>query len=602
MVATTPSPVSARAVVSEGLRLVGGYARARPLPFTLAVLGAALYAGAIIAASQVIGWVTDTAIIPVLSEGEPLRGKLPAVVGAIMGVAVWKAAAIVLRRNAAGFLQFKTQQDVREHLIEHQLRLELAWFGRQSVGDLLSVADNDARQATGVLAPFPYASGVSLLLIGTVILSLFIDPWIGVVVLVGLGTIVIIEVRAAVTVYPFWEGIQDQLGQVSRVAHESFDGALTIKALGREDHEIGRLRGESDELRDRITHVNVMWETYRVIITALMPATSLVLLVVGAVRVDAGAVTPGDVVSALYLLGLLAFPVQLIAFVLFDMAASIPAQRRVQAVLDVEEMVEYGAEVADAGSGPAPVEGEEVTFGYEGGSVVLDRVALDIPAGKTVAVVGPTGSGKSTLTLLLARLWDPGSGRIRIDGRDLRSFARHELPREVAFVSQSSFLFDDTVTGNITLGGDFRPEAVVDAARTAGADEFIRELPEGYDTRIGERGAALSGGQRQRVALARALIRRPRLLILDDATSAVDPSVEAQILRRLRSADLPSTVVLVAYRPSSIRLADEVVFVDEGRVMAQGTHEEMMASQPGYARLVRAYEEDAAERRREAGR
>ncbi len=208
MAAPAPAPVSARAVLREGLRLVGGYARARPLPFVLAVVGAALYAGAIIAASQVIGWVTDTVVIPVLSEGEALEDRWKLAVAAIMGVAVWKAAAIVLRRNSAGYLQFKTQQDVREQLIEHQLRLELSWFGRQSVGDLLSVADNDARQATGVLAPFPYASGVSLLLVGTVVLSLFIDVWIGLVVLVGLTTIVAIEVRAAVIVYPSWEGIQ----------------------------------------------------------------------------------------------------------------------------------------------------------------------------------------------------------------------------------------------------------------------------------------------------------------------------------------------------------------------------------------------------------
>lgn len=597
--ATVSAPVSARAVVSEGLRLVGGFARARPLPFVLAVLGAALFAGAIIAASQVIGWVTDTVILPVLGQGEPLDGLLWPAVGAIVGVAVWKAAAIVMRRNAAGYLQFKTQQDVRQQLIDHQLKLELSWFGRQSIGDLLAVADNDTRQATGVLAPFPYATGVSLLLVGTVVLSLLIDPWIGLVVVAGLGLVVFIEVRAAVTVHPEWEGIQAQVGAVSRVAHESFDGALTVKALGREDHEIERLSGQSEELADRLISVNTKWETYRVIITSLMPLMSLTLLVVGAVRVNAGAVTPGDVISALYLLGLLAFPVQLIAFVLFDMAASIPAYRRVEGVLGVDEAVEYGSELAAAGVGPAPVEGDRVSFGYDGDALVLDQVELDIPAGKTVAVVGPTGSGKSTLTLLLARLWDPGSGRIRIDGRDLRSFARHELPREIAFVSQSSFLFDDTVRGNITLGDEYRDEAVFDAARMAGAHQFILDLPHGYATRIGERGASLSGGQRQRVALARALIRRPRLLILDDATSAVDPSVEAQILRRLRSADLPSTVVLVAYRPSSIRLADEVVYVDEGRVVAQGDHDDLMAEQPGYARLVRAYEEDAAERRRE---
>ena len=596
--ATPTAPVSARVVVGEGLRLVGGFARARPLPFVLAVGGAALFAGAILAASQVIGWVTDAVIVPVLAGGEPREGKLLPAVLAILGVAVWKAAAIVLRRNAAGYLQFKTQQDVREQLIEHQLGLSLSWFGRQSMGDLLAIADNDARQATGVLAPFPYASGVSLLIVGTVVLMFFIDFWVGTVALVGMALVVFVEVRAAVTVYPAWEGIQKQTGRVTGVAHESFDGALTVKALGREDHEVARLRTESEDLARRIADTNALWETYRVIITALMPAISLAILVVGAIRVDAGAATAGDVVSGLYLLGLLAFPVQLIAFVLFDMAASIPAHRRVTSVLEVDEVVEYGTETAAADSGPAPVAGDRVTFGYETDSVVLDEVVLDIPAGRTVAVVGPTGSGKSTLTMLLARLWDPGTGRIRIDGRDLRSFARYELPREVAFVSQNSFLFDDTVAGNITLGADYREEAIVEAAMMAGAHDFITELPDGYETRIGERGAALSGGQRQRIALARALIRRPRVLILDDATSAVDPSVEAQILRRLKSADLPSTVVLVAYRPSSIRLADEVVFIEDGRVVAQGTHEELMRTQPGYARLVRAYEEDAAARSR----
>src|SRR5690606_9109343 len=324
MAATATAPVSARAVVSEGLRLVGGFARGRPLPFSLAVLGAALFAGAIIAASQVIGWATDRLILPVLGAGEPLEGRLLPVVGAILGVAVWKAAAIILRRNAAGFLQFKTQQDVREQLIEHQLELELSWFGRQSMGDLLAIADNDARQATGVLAPFPYASGVSLLIVGTIVLLFLIDPWLGLTGLIGLTIVTFIEVKAAVTVYPAWEGIQAQVGEVSGVAHESFDGAVTVKALGREEYEIERLSAASEDLANQIAAVNVQWETYRVLITSMMPAISLTLLVVGAFRVDVGAVTPGDVVSGLYLLGLLAFPVQLIAFVLFDMAASIP--------------------------------------------------------------------------------------------------------------------------------------------------------------------------------------------------------------------------------------------------------------------------------------
>jgi ABC-type multidrug transport system fused ATPase/permease subunit len=590
-----PQIASAREVLGRGLWIVWQFVKAHPWSFAFAVTGAALFAAAIIASSAVIGWVADTAVIPVLTEGVDPDEKLMAVIVAIGVVALWKAGAIVMRRTSAGWLQLRNQQDLRHDLVSHQLDLELGWFDRQSIGDLLAVADNDTERGTSVLAPLPYATGVSLLVIGTVILLAVLDVWLGVVALVGMTLVVYLEVRAAMTLYPYWEGIQTQNGVVTGVAHESFDGALTVKALGREEYETDRMRRESDELRDRFIYVGVRWETYRTIIVTLIPVVGLALLLVGAMRVDAGAVSSGDIVTALYLLSLLTFPIQLIAFVLFDLAIAIPSWDRVTAVLDADETVAYGDTVADPTAGPAPVDSDDVSFAYAD-ELVLASVEIDVPAGRTVAVVGPTGSGKTTLTLLMARLWDPGTGAITIDGRDLRVFARAELPREIAYVAQTAYLFDDTARGNITMGLDLDQALVDEAAELAGAHEFIAQLPDGYDTRIGERGASLSGGQRQRIALARALVRRPRLLIMDDATSAVDPSVEAEILRGLRSAALPSTIVIVAYRPSSIRLADEVVFVDEGRVIGQGTHEELLASQPGYARLVQAYEHEAAAR------
>jgi len=595
---TPPSavPISAFAVLRDGFRIVGRFVKAHPWSFGLAVTGAAMFAAAIIAASAVIGWITDSAIIPVLTEGADASEKVWGVVAAVLLVSLWKAAAIVLRRTSAGWLQLRNQQDLRRMLIKHQMELELSWFGRQSIGDLLAVADNDTDRGTNVLAPLPYATGVSLLVIGSVILMALLDPWLGLVAFVGMSIVIYVEGRSAIALYPFWEGIQTQVGVVSGVAHESFDGALTVKSLGREDFEAERLRRESDELRDRIVYVGVRWETYRTIIVTLLPAIGLVVLLVGAIRVNAGAISTGDIVTSLYLLSLLTFPIQLIAFVLFDLAVAIPAWDRVAAVLDADELVEYGDETADMGGGAAPVDTDRVDFRYEANEAVLRDVAIDIEAGCTVAVVGPTGSGKTTLTRLMARLWDPGTGRISIDGRNLRSFARSELSREIAYVAQTSYLFDDTALGNITMGLDLPLEDVYSAARLAGAHEFIEELPDGYATRIGERGASLSGGQRQRISLARALVRRPRLLIMDDATSAVDPSIESAILHRLRSSELPSTIVLVAYRPSSIRLADEVVFVDEGRVAAQGPHAVLLASEPGYARLVQAYELEAAAR------
>jgi ABC-type multidrug transport system fused ATPase/permease subunit len=231
-----------------------------------------------------------------------------------------------------------------------------------------------------------------------------------------------------------------------------------------------------------------------------------------------------------------------------------------------------------------------------GSNPAVREVTLEVPAGGTSALVGPTGSGKSTLASLMVRLVDPDSGTVTLDGVDLRELAHGGVPEVAALVAQQTFMFEGTVRSNVTLGEDHSDEAVWNALRIAQADGFVAALPEGIDTPVGERGASLSGGQRQRIALARAVIRRPRLLVLDDATSAVDPSVEQAILAALRDSSLGTTVLVVAYRMATIALADDVVYLEHGRVVDHGTHEELLDRCAGYGRLVTAYAREAAER------
>jgi ATP-binding cassette subfamily B protein len=255
----------------------------------------------------------------------------------------------------------------------------------------------------------------------------------------------------------------------------------------------------------------------------------------------------------------------------------------------------YGDGVlADAGAG-ARLDVSHLSYSYPGAPPLLQDLTFSVPAGRTVAVVGATASGKSTLTALLLRLVDPEAGRVLVDGTDLRELAPGALAAHVALVPQQAFLFDDTVRGNVALGADVPDDDVWAALRTAQADGFVAALPDGLDTRLGERGTSLSGGQRQRLSLARALVRRPRLLVMDDATSAVDPEVEGRILAALRGSDPASgdaTVLVVAYRKATIALADEVVYLRSGRVDDQGTHTELLARNPGYADLVNAYEQE----------
>jgi ABC-type multidrug transport system fused ATPase/permease subunit len=591
------SSLSPATVVRTGLAVVAGYVRARPMPFVLALCGSILFSAGIVSSSLVLGWVTDALIVPVLRDGST-HVPVAVAVGLLVGVGMAKAVGITVRRAAAAALQYGTKNDLRERLVDHQLQLSMRWYDSRPTGDLLSVAEADTTQATYVLAPLPYGVGAAALLIGATIIIAVTDPWMGVTAVLWLIASLLVNIRGSWRMARLGQQVQRLRGDVAATAHESFDGALTVKSLGRERHETNRLRRDAERLRDQLIELGVVRATYNIAHEVLPGLITVVVTVIGAARIGAGTITAGELVRVTFLLSLVLWPSRLIGFTLWQLGDSVPAWQRVQDVLRTDDRVAYGRRRAAGARGPARVTGSAVDFAYADGRPVLSALHFDIPPGRTLAVVGPTGSGKTTLTLLLARMWDPVSGAIHLDGRDLREFAPGELPRELAYVAQDAFLFDDTVRGNIALRQDRSQEDIEQAARLAQAHDFIAALPDGYDTHIGERGVSLSGGQRQRLALARALVQRPRLLILDDATSAVDPSVEAQILRGLSAAELPATVLIVAYRPSSIALADEVVFVEHGRIAAHDRHERLLTDVPAYARLLRAYERDATRRAR----
>lgn len=583
-------------VVREGGSLLGRFIREQPVVYAVAAVGAIAFTAAIVASSLVIGHVTDALIVPVLREGEPVAGRLRPALLLILGVAVWKAIGIILRRSAAGWLQFGAQMRLQKRLVAHLFELPFSWYAQRGTGDLLSVADNDARQATFVLAPLPFATGVAFLLVGTVAVVTLVDPWLGVAATGLLALVVGLDLRGSWLTFAAMQEEQRRRGAVGETAHESFDGALTVKALGRESEETARFGTAVDALAEQYVTVGRTWSTYRAITEGLPAVGTLGILLLGVVRLASGDVTAGQLVQVTYLLSLLAVPVRLIGYLMWDVANSVAGYTRIAEVLGFDERVRYGELPAPPGAEPAAVTSDAVSFGYGDERPVLDGVSFDVPAGRTLAVVGPTGSGKSTLAGLLARLWDPHDGSIRLDDRDLRDLRPGALPAQVAYVAQDTFLFDDTVLGNLTLGRQVSRIEVERAVRLAGAEDFVAALPEGYETRIGERGTTLSGGQQQRLTLARALLGRPRLLLLDDATSALDPSVEAAILKGLKAAELPSTVIVVAYRRSSIVLADEVLYVEGGRVRGHGPHAQLLADVPGYARLLQAYDEDAVER------
>ncbi|WP_052810048.1 ABC transporter ATP-binding protein [Streptomonospora alba] len=602
-------------VFRRGMYVLWVAIRTEPLVFAVAVAGAALHAVVSVGSASVMGGITDRVILPAFENGSTTAAALMAAAGLLLGVGVAKAIGLAARRLFAGLMQFRMQARYRRSVSRTYLRLPLAWHHSHATGQLLSNANADVEEAWRPLAPLPMAIGSAAMLVIAAVAMVITDPVLALVAFVVFPALAVANVVFQRRVSPAATRAQALRAEVSEVAHESFDGALVVKSLGREDNETERFTEAAHRLRDAQIRVGRMRAAFDPVMEHLPNFGILAVLVLGMWRLAGGAITPGELVQISYLFTLLSMPIRSFGWLLGDLPRTVVAWNRVQAVLTAPGSMPYGERRVPDGRGGVRLTAHGVGFSYEdayagGGrdlsdaedtvaaqrSTVLRDVDLDIAPGRTVALVGPTGAGKSTLTTVLTRLVDPDTGTVALEGTDVCELEKGEIARVAALVPQTTFVFEDTVRGNVSLGADVDDAEVWAALRLARADSFVAALPEGLDTPLGERGTSLSGGQRQRLALARAVVRKPRLLILDDATSAVDPQVEAQILAGLRETDLAATVLVVAYRRATIELADEVVLLEAGTVRDRGTHTELLERSPGYRRLVTAYERAAAER------
>jgi len=566
--------------------------RTEPRLFAVGMACAAVFAVATVAQSWALGRTVDRAVVPTFVDGRPRWGAALAALLFLVGVGAVRSAAVVGRRTIVTYARTAVEVRLRRAILSHYQALPMAWHRRHSTGELLAHAEADVVTAVDILNPLPFAGGVGLLVVLTAGWLVATDPVLGLVAVVMFPSVILLSQSLNRRVEHHYAEAQRRAGTVSRVAAESFDGAAIVKAVGAEDREAARFTTEVHALRDARATAARTRAVYDAVLDAL-PSLGMVALVgMGTWRIEQGALSTGQLVAFVNLFALLAFPLRMIAFVLEDLPRSLAGWDRVRVVL-AEPLPPPPPQVVPLPDGPLDIALDHASLTFDDGAVApaIRDVSLRVPAGTTLALVGATGSGKSTLLLLLGRLLAPTEGRVLLGGVDLAMVDDADMTGAVATAFQEPFLFGRSVAGNIGLGrpGGVDREELTRAAVLAQADDFVRGLPHGYDTVVGERGATLSGGQRQRVALARALVSVPRVLLLDDATSSVDPATEGLILSGLHERLADTTTVIVATRISTIGLADQVAFLARGRVVATGTHEHLLATQPGYRAVVEAY-------------
>lgn len=580
----------------DGLRILGVAVREQPKVFAIATLASVVFGALTSLDAWALGWATEEVLLPAFETGKAAPSDVALnVVIVFVGLAILRAVGIFGRWLGAMVMQFRLQASYRRRVTAQYLRKPMHWHRSRPTGQLLSNANSDVEAAWMPLMELPMALGIATLLVFATVQMVLINPLIAAVGLLVFPLVALSTVANHRFSAPLTTRLQVLQARLSDVAHESFDGALVVKTLGRTEAETARFAIAANELRDLGIRIGRIRAVYEPLLEAIPSLGVLAVLGIGGAEVAAGRLTAGELVTIAYLLAVATPPLRNLGWLFGGFPASIAGYARVSAVLDDDETVSYGDRTLDDDpeARGAAVRLRDVDVAYDDYQVLRD-LDIEVPAGRSIAIVGETASGKSTITTLLARLIDPDHGTVEIDGVDVRELRPGEVADHVALVPQNPFIFDDSVYGNIALDLDLPRDDVWAALRTVQGEGFVAALPDALDTRLGERGTTLSGGQRQRIALARALVRRPRLLVLDDATSAIDPDVEARILAELRSSLSGTTLILVAYRKATVALADEVLFLRGGTVSDRGTHAELLGRSPGYARLINAYDDKKA--------